>query len=97
MYQLTEFQVAFLTQPLKHGNIVVAVYVDPAPGKEEIADQEKKEIDGLLSIGLLEDRTAEFKSVVDFHTQQSGKATVIYVISEMGIHMFKNHDARVIN
>ena len=97
MYQLTEFQVAFLTQPLKHGNIVISVFVDPAPGKEEIAAQEKKEIDGLLSIGLLEDRTAEFKTVVDYHTQQSGKATVIYVISEMGIHMFKNHDARVIN
>ena len=97
MYQLTEFQVAFLTQPLKHENIVVAVYVDPAPGKEEIAAQEKKEIDGLLSIGLLEDRTAEFKTVVDYHTQKSGKATVIYVISEIGIHMFKNHDTRVIN
>lgn len=97
MYQLTEFQVAFLTQPLKHGNIVISVFVDPAPGKEEIAAQEKKEIDGLLSIGLLEDRTADFKTVIDFHTQQSGKATVIYVISEIGIHMFKNHDTRVIN
>lgn len=97
MYQMTEFQVAFLTVPLKHGNIVISVFEDPAPGKEEVAAREMKEISSLLDVGLLEDRSEEFKSVIDFHTQQSGKKTKVYVISEAGILMFKNHDERIIN
>ncbi len=97
MYQLTEFQVAFLTVPLKHHNIVISVFEDPAEGKEDIAAQEKKEIEGLIEIGLLENRSEEFKTVIDFHTQQSGKKTAVYVISEVGIHMFKGHNERVIN